>query len=91
MLLAWLGLLATLAGATAMYAGTPNQKLLREQASPRLWFRTGCGLWVSGLLLLLTWAGPATAIFMALTAAMLSWSLFPILLAWQHDRRGAGK
>ncbi len=88
MLLAWLGLIATFLGATALYAATPHQKLLAAQTRPRAWAWAGTLAWIAGLVLLLNWAGPATAVFMALTSAMLCWSTLPLLFAWARHRKG---
>lgn len=72
--------------ATMLYLASPNQKLAVISARrPLGWI--GVALMTAGLLLVAGWAGPATSVFIALTAAMTIWSIVPLAVAW---RRGGG-
>lgn len=79
------------AGAVLLYLASPNQQLTRKATASR-WVRwmglTGLG---AGLAILLQWAGPATAVFILLTAVMLVWTLVPIGAAWLRGPKERGK
>ena len=87
MVLQSIGIVLTLLGATALYASTPHQKLLVRTASPIAWRLVGWAVLISGLLALLFWAGPATAVFIWVTMATLAWSLVPLSAAWWRHRQ----
>ncbi|MCJ2182068.1 hypothetical protein MTR62_05030 [Novosphingobium sp. 1949] len=86
MLLASVGILATLAGAAALYRASPHHQLPGLPGPARAWLWAGGALMALGLACLLGWAGPATAVFMALTGAMLVWSFLPPCAAWLAHR-----
>lgn len=76
-----------IAGALLLYAAAPHQRLL-SRARPRRMLLVGGGLSLSAaLLLLLAIAGPATAVFILLTLAMLVWSIVPLAVAWWRRPR----
>ena len=79
------GLLAA-AGAMLFYLASPHQKLCKPTKAPRVLNRTACILLALGTILMLFWAGPATAIFIVMTVVMAVWSIIPVVIAW---RRGA--
>lgn len=87
MLFAAIGIVLTLGGATALYAAAPHQKLLAATLPPRRCAMVGALLMAAGLGALLTWAGPATAIFISLTMAMLAFSFVPVAVAWLRHRK----
>lgn len=90
MLLAWTGVLMTAAGALAFYLATPHQQITAEPRAPQVWGWAGAGGLVIGLVLLLNWAGPATAVFIVLTVAILVWSTVPLVAAWIRYRGEKG-
>lgn len=90
MLLAWTGILMTAAGALALYLASPHQQALTAPRSPRVLGWAGAGGLLLGLVMLLNWAGPATAVFIMLTAAMLVWSTVPLVAAWVRHRGEKG-
>lgn len=81
----WGGLLVLL-GALALYAASPNQKLLKQPAGKAvLW--GGLAVLLIGTILLFTWAGPATAIYIMMTLAMFVWTVVPMAAAWARRPR----
>ncbi|MCC2977951.1 hypothetical protein LK533_14870 [Sphingomonas sp. PL-96] len=87
MILAWTGAVLVMAGALACYAAAPHQKLLARPGRSRA--PVGALLLVLGTALLLQWAGPATALFIACTLAMLVWSVVPLAAAWARRPRSS--
>lgn len=87
MVLQSFGIVLTLLGATALYASAPLQKLLAPTASPKASRLVGWAVLALGLLALLFWAGPATAVFIWVTMATLAWSLVPLGAAWWRHRQ----
>lgn len=85
------GLVLTLLGAALLYRAAPNQALRPGQPAGRWIGRGGWGATLLGLLALLTWSGPATSVFIWLTALMLVWSLLPLAAAWRAGDRKAFK
>lgn len=83
----WGGVLV-LAGALALYAAAPNQLLLKRRAG-KLAGYAGLAVLLAGLAVLLSWAGPGTAVFIFLTLAMLAWTVVPLAAAWLRSRKGA--
>ncbi len=66
----------------ALYLASPHQLIMkRPLPAPVLGWGGLAGL-VLGLVLLLQWAGPATAVFIALTLAMLVLTVVPLAAAW---------
>lgn len=90
MLLAWTGILMTAAGALALYLASPHQQALTDPRPPRVLGWAGAGGLLLGLVMLLDWAGSATAVFITLTAAMLVWSTVPLAVAWVRQRGEKG-
>lgn len=79
-----------LAGIAALlvYLAAPNQQLLASPLRARRLLRLAAMLCLGlSLGLLRQWAGPATAVFIVLTAVMLVWAVVPLAAAW---RRAAG-
>lgn len=85
------GLVLTLLGTALLYRAAPNQLLRPGLAAGRWIARGGWGATLLGLSALLTWAGPATSVFIWLTALMLVWSLLPLAAAWRAGDRKAPK
>jgi hypothetical protein len=85
-LIASLGGAAALAGAVLLYLASPNQRAATWRgARPRLAL-AGAAAELAALACFLLVAGPATAVFIWLTAAMLFWSVGPLLTAWRRAR-----
>lgn len=80
------GATLVLAGAVCCYLGSPNQKWRKTRVRRLDW--VGGAAIVLGLALLLFWAGPATAVFIAMTLAMLIWTMAPVAAAWVRRPRG---
>lgn len=80
MIFAASGMLTVLVGALALYLASPQQKLARRPMPAAGW--TGLACLILGLVLLWQWAGPATAIFIAMTLATLAWTIVPPVVAW---------
>lgn len=77
-----------LAGAFLAYAGAPNQRLtVAGGARPALAWG-GIAMLGLSLALMLRRFGPATAVFVWMTAAMLVWSAVPLAVAWWRRPRG---
>lgn len=84
--LAILGMVLTIVGATLLYAGAPHQQLTSAGRQPAL-IVAGALATLLGLPPLLTFFGPAAAVFVWLTLAMLVWSVVPIAVAWRRGPR----
>ncbi|EMD83302.1 hypothetical protein [Pacificimonas flava] len=82
-----LGCGMVLAACVLIYAAAPHQELAGGEMPRKSLGLLGAVLMGAGLLVLLTWAGKATAVFIGLTVAMLIWSLLPLALAWKRARR----
>ena len=86
-------MIAVVAGAlivvsgVALYLAAPHQAWGALSFSPRSMGRCGAAMLAVGLALLLNWAGVATAIFIAFTLLMTTWSIVPIAVAWWRHRR----
>jgi hypothetical protein len=78
---------ATLLGAMLVYLASPNQPLLGNARWRVLSGWLGAALLTAGLLLLLAGMRPASAVFTAVTLAMLVWSLAPLAAAWWYRPR----
>lgn len=78
-----LGVLLTALGAALAYAGAPHQQVTRTGRHPG---RLICGAAAiaAGLPALLAYFGPAAAVFVWLTVAMLVWSVLPLAVAWRR-------
>lgn len=82
------GALAVSIGALLLYLASPNQRLRTREKGRRSTAWAGLVLVLAGIAALLIWAGPATAIFIALTFAMLVWTFVPVAAAWWRRPRG---
>ncbi len=87
MILAAMGALLVMLGAGILFLASPHQLLLRKPPARPIALGSGASAILAGTLLLLGWAGPATAIFIAMTAAMLVWTLLPLAAAWLRQAR----
>lgn len=75
-----------------LYLASPNQLLWDRQLPSRLLALSGTIFASASLVLLLQWAGAATAIFILVTLVMLVWTFVPLAAAWrQGDRKIAKK
>ncbi|TDW64630.1 hypothetical protein EDF57_104429 [Novosphingobium sp. PhB55] len=68
--------------AVALYLAAPHQAWGALPLSPRAMGWSGTAMLALGLALLLSWAGIATAFFIAFTLLMTTWSIVPIAVAW---------
>ena len=82
-MLAFAGGLAALAGASLLYLASPNQRATQRKLPRRRLAWTGAAAELLALICFLNVAGPATAVFIWMTAAMLVWSIIPLLAAWR--------
>ncbi|MGK2286511.1 hypothetical protein [Pedomonas sp. V897] len=90
-MIAWMGGLFVCVAALLLYAASPNQKLTRVRRWVSGLAYLGVAAFAQGLVLLLQWAGPATAVFIALTLAMLVWTVVPLGIAWLRSSTEAGE
>ena len=81
----------SLVGALLLYGGATRQQLTRRALRRGAFRRAGIAAMIGGLALLLRYAGPATAVFIAVTLAMLVWSVVPIVAVWWHRPREAAR
>lgn len=87
-MIAWAGGLLVLLSSLTLYLASPNQRLTGRELPRRALGWSGLALFATGLALLLQWAGSATSVFIALTAAMLLWSVLPLAVAWRRGAQG---
>lgn len=73
-------------GAFSLYLASPNQRLLSRALPKRLMAFMGMGFLLISLILLWTYSGPATSVFILLTGAMLVWTVFPAAIAYVRHR-----
>lgn len=87
----WIGAVLVMAGAFLLYLASPNQPVTGT-ALPRGACGWGGAAGLSaGQVALLSWAGPATAVFIALTFACLVWSIVPLVFMWLRARIESGR
>ena len=91
MIFALFGALAMLLGAGVLYLASPHQCATSKPLPARALRWAGWVALVAGQALLLTWAGPATALFIGFTLAMTVWSIVPLAAAWRISRQGAAR
>ncbi|RXR30827.1 hypothetical protein [Sphingobium fluviale] len=72
----------TLLSALLFYFASPNRKLFTAKNRPLIFKVAGSTGLVIGLVLLLQHYGPATAVFVSVTLAMLVLSIAPLAIAW---------
>ncbi|WP_404478980.1 hypothetical protein [Novosphingobium sp. BL-52-GroH] len=85
----WAGALLVMAGALMVFLSSPNQSLTGAAFPRRACGFGGGAAMLAGQGVLLGWAGPATAVFIALTAASLVWSVVPLIVLWLRMRQEA--
>ncbi|WBQ16756.1 hypothetical protein [Sphingobium yanoikuyae] len=78
---------AVVLAAVALYLATPHQCWGELPFAAAAYGRSGAAMLVSGLLMLLSWAGPATALFIVATLLMTIWSVVPVVIAWWRNKR----
>jgi len=78
---ALLSALLMLGGAVLLYLASPNQRLA-ARPFPRAAGWAGAVALIAALVPLLGSFGPATAVFVWMTGAMLVWSVLPLAAAW---------
>ena len=86
-----IGIAMVTAGALALYAASPQQRLTAGPLRRRAFGWGGAVALGLGLVSLLQWAGPATAVFIALTVAPLVWTVAPPVAAWWRRPGGDAK
>jgi glucose dehydrogenase len=74
-------------GSVATYLASPNQRLTAHVRPRRTIGVSGLLMVIAGLILTMTQAGRATSVFIALTMAMLVWTVMPIATAWWRRPR----
>ncbi len=89
MTLFWIGAALVMAGAFLLYLASPNQSVTAATLPRRALAWGGAAGLSGGQAVLLGWAGPATAVFIALTFASLVWSIVPLVFLWLGTRNGA--
>ncbi|PNU02193.1 hypothetical protein A8V01_09985 [Novosphingobium guangzhouense] len=77
--------------AIALYLAAPHQRWGALPAEPAALGWGGAAMLVIGLVLLLSWAGPATTLFIAATLLMTTWSIVPVAIAWARRERGGSR
>ncbi len=77
-LIAGLGALMAVAGGLLLYLASPNQRLTERRIARRPAALAGMIAELAALACFLAVAGPATAVFIWLTAAMTLWSIAPL-------------
>ncbi len=85
------GIAIIVAGALALYAASPQQRLTDRALPRRALAWGGFAALALGLAALLQWAGPATAVFILFTLAPLVWTVVPPVAAWWRRPRGDAK
>jgi len=76
------------AGASLVYAGSRNQVLIpARNRSHKILLLAGIAALIISLVLMLQWFGPAAAVFIWLTVAMLIWSTVPFAAVWWRSKR----
>ncbi|MCB2060034.1 MAG: hypothetical protein R3E09_06120 [Novosphingobium sp.] len=82
-MIAVLGGGVVMTGATLLYLASSNQQLTKSPP-PRRWPLAWAGVLALafGLALILQWAGPVASVFIAMTLAMLVWTVVPLAAAW---------
>ncbi|MEE4451000.1 hypothetical protein V2S85_05070 [Novosphingobium resinovorum] len=81
------GVLAVLAAIT-LYLAAPHQRWGALPLGAAAFGWGGAALLVIALVLLLSWAGPATALFILATLLMTTWSIVPVAIAWWRREEG---
>ena len=82
MMIAVLGGVVVVVGATLLYLASPNQRLAKARLPGRLLAWTGIAALASVLALVLRWAGPVASVFIVVTLAMVAWTVLPLIVAW---------
>ena len=83
-----LGVASGVTGAVLLYLASPNQRVTRRRTARKDLALAGVGAEAVSLAAFLAAAGPATAVFIWMTLAMLAWSIAPLLTVWR-DAKGA--
>lgn len=85
------GMALSLLAGLFFYLSSPNQLLWAARIPRRALAWVGVVLAIVGLVQLLRWAGPATAVFIGFTAIMLVWTFVPLIAAWLRGERAKNK
>lgn len=86
-----IGMAIVIGAALALYAASPQQCLTTRNLPQTALGWGGLAGLAAGLIVLLQWAGPATAVFIVLTLATLVWTLVPPAAAWLRRPKGDAK
>lgn len=76
------GSVVMLAASFLFYLASPNRKIGLKLSHPGALKLVGSFGLIAGLALILTWSGPATSVFIALTLIMFILTLAPLGIAW---------
>lgn len=87
--LALLATIAAFAGAILLYLAAPNQRVTPRTTARKDLLLAGLIAEIVALVAFLVVAGPATAVFIWLTLAMLAWSTLPMLTVWRDAKKKA--
>lgn len=85
------GMAVAMLSGIVLYLASPNQLLWDRQLPSRLLTLTGTIFASASLVLLLQWAGAATAIFILVTLVMFVWTFVPLAAAWRKGDRKIAK
>ncbi|TDW65404.1 hypothetical protein EDF57_103588 [Novosphingobium sp. PhB55] len=89
MILALAGGLFAVLASMLLYLASANQRWGDLPFPPRLAGWSGLAFMVTATVMMLRWAGAATAIFIVATLAMTVWSVVPLAIAWwRHEPEG---
>jgi len=86
-MLGFLGMVIVIGASLALYLASPHQLVVKRTRPTQVLAWGGLAGLVLGLVVLLQWAGPATAVFIAVTLAMLVWTVVPLAAAWLRRRK----
>ncbi|TGD73386.1 hypothetical protein E4634_10150 [Mangrovimicrobium sediminis] len=86
----WVSAVLLIAGAACLYMASPHQRFApRRPLAPRVLGAAGLACLLLALWSLLAQFGGATAVFIAVAALMLLWTLSPLACAALRPRSGA--
>ena len=81
MIPAFIAAVLLILGSLAAYLASPHQQL-RPASAPRGFAILAAIAILAALIILLTFMGPATAVFATFIGLMVLWSILPVVIAW---------
>ncbi len=85
------GTMLAIVGALLLYLASPNQRATARALPGTALAVAGGAVLALSLAALLRWAGPATAVFIWFTIAMMVWTLAPPAAAWLRRPKQAAR